>query len=187
MPPSLESLGLFSHLSSLSISPCEKEARDAILAANFNLTRFSIGISRYEDDFPLDDIVTMLAASALKTVETFLFQWKDCVVHDEDLDEWTEEAYAKFIGAISTNFQSLQTIALSMPFRKSCFQHLRHLSNIKSVSWQGFMLDVEDTGNNEIAQTAVQDAFVGFEKLPECKTTILRRIRMVPVTLVRRR
>jgi hypothetical protein len=179
VPFDVDSLHLFTNLSSLSISPCEESDFDAIIVSSFNLTALDVAV--LGDRVSLNKIIAMILSPAVKGVMKFKFVMGDLLWQQE----WTEEAYDRFLFAISSNCQSLHTIILVMPFRRVCFRHFGRLLNIKKVSWTGRLLDVKDTGNyavsRGIAQAAVEDAFTEFERKPVCETTVLEHRARVPV------
>jgi hypothetical protein len=174
------SLHLFKSLSSLSISPCKELVFDAIIGGSFNLTALDVVILR--DAVPLNKIVAMVSSPAVKEMKEFKFELGDN--RWQQFPEWTEETYARFLLGISSNCHSLNTIDLSMPFRRVCFRHLGRLVNLKKVSWRGRLLDVQDTGNyavsEGIAQTAVEHAFVEFETKPVCETMVFKHSERPP-------
>ena len=174
---SFTSLALLSNLSTLFISPCNQPLFTAIIEATFSLTRFGVGISAY-DSIPIDEIVELISSPSLKNVEIFSFHLENYESSDSVADEWTETVYGDFMAAIYSNFHSLHTIDLSMPFRSTCFYHFARLVNIESVSWEGRLIDREGTDSDdavssaELAKAAVDDAFVAFERKPKCNVNV---------------
>ena len=170
---SFESLPLFSNLSTLSISPCNQQTCEVIIASNSTLKRFDVGIT-HSDPVPFNTIIAMISAPSLKTVEAFSFNLLD---DPQSFQSWTEDDYKKFLQAISSNIPLLHTIHLCMPFRKTCFQYLAQMINLKSVSWKGKLIDLENRDEEqyykEIAEVAVECAFVGFQQKPKCRIIAL--------------
>lgn len=175
-PYTIESLSQFSSLSSLYISPCDQKACNMIIASKSTLKRFGVGIS-YSDKISLSIIIAMISAPSLKTLEVFSFNLED----HRYLEQWTENDYRNFVEAISSNTKLLHTIHLSMPFRKTSFQHFASLISLRSVSWEGRLMDVEDTEeaafSEDIARAAIEGAFAGFEKRPECRIVVIGKKR----------
>lgn len=166
---SFESLPMFSSLSTLSISPCDKRTCEAIIASKSTLKRFHVGIS-FSDGVPLNTIIAMISSPSLKTVETFLL---NLLYEPRPFQIWTEDDYKNFLQAISSNIPLLCTIDLSMPFRKTSFQYLAQMINLKSFSWKGRLIDLENRDQEQyyrtVASVAVECAFVGFEQKPKCR------------------
>jgi hypothetical protein len=167
---------LFPNLSSLSIRMYNQDTLNVLMAATFSLTRFDATIS-LNSHIEMDNIFIMFAAPSLKMVERLTFRFEADVAWD--LEEWTEEVCNKLTRSIASNLTFLTNIILGIPFRKTSFQHFIQFSNIRTVQWEGRLIDVEDTDDapfaKDIARAAVEGAFISFEKKPECNTTVVAK------------
>jgi hypothetical protein len=177
----LNTLSLFTNLSSLHLVLAEEASCKAIITANFNLTQFGAKICyRSPRKVTLDMITSVLMAQSLSNVEHLSLDL-DCGVF-QSFEEWMEAGCCKFVEAISLNLKCLQHIQFKgIPIRIKSFQPLSRLYNIKSVLWMGRLLDIIDTTdpNRKRARiTKAMDAvFLEFQEKPKVKVMLFGRDR----------
>jgi hypothetical protein len=179
----LESISLFANLSSLCIPVSKEAVCSTIIEANFTLLRFGVGfLYSSGDEITLEMIISVLLAPSLSKVEDLCLDLD--YESDEDFEEWTEEGCHDFIRAISFNLKSLQILRLlGIPFRRNSFQPLPQLTNIKSVTWMGQSLDIEDVSDEDVTanvyrleiEKELAAAFLDQGEDPEIKVELLAK------------
>jgi hypothetical protein len=127
-------------------------------------------------------ITSVLLAPSLSTVEDLSLDLD--YGSDEEFEEWTEEGCHDFVQAISSNLKSLQIVRLTgIPFRKNSFQPLSQLTNIKSVTWKGQSLDIEDVSDEDVTanvyrleiEKELATTFLDHGEDPEIKVELLAK------------
>lgn len=170
----MDTVAKFTNLDSLTIGVREENVK-ALISAGFKLTHFNVSfcywssgwsVSSGKNPFTLELLISVLKSPPLSKVENLSLQ-----LHTEagpEFQEWTDEGGKYFVEAIS-NLKSLQFLKLShVPMRTTCFQSLSGLTNIKSISWEGRLLDAKYKRNQfAIAMDAISSVFLEFEEKPE--------------------